>query len=295
MKLQTDCDIIFFVSSSGHCNFSCKYCIINPIAKHQPSLNYQDFKFLFDQFKNKKAFLAFSGVGDFFAGYRKSDLLLSNILEHDVEIALDINGSSFNEYKELSYEKLSKIRFINLTMHYDQIKKRNLNSLWSQNALLMHEINGKSLTIDYVLSPILRQEWEEALLYYENEVFSKTGIKLLLVRDINKTFSQEDEDKLEGIFKKFKHLISGEHQENFAQIFSGKNKVLCPAGNSYFRIWNDGKVQGCPNLPHIKTLFENGNIKERRISINPNYFYCTTPQYCDCNVIESLGKMKYVS
>ena len=68
-------------------------------------------------------------------------------------------------------------------------------------------------------------------------------------------------------------------------------KVLCPAGQAYFRIWNDGRVQGCPNLPGVAALYDGGNIKERRITIQPAPFQCNTPKYCDCHVIEALGKM----
>jgi hypothetical protein len=70
MDIQTDCEVAFFVSSSGHCSLDCSYCIVNPIVKHQPTLNFGDIEFLLDS-TGKKAFLAFSGKGDFFAGYKK--------------------------------------------------------------------------------------------------------------------------------------------------------------------------------------------------------------------------------
>lgn len=293
MRFQTDCDVIFFVSSSGHCNFSCRYCIIDPIAKNRPSLDYQDVKFLLETFDNKKAFLAFSGLGDFFSGYRKTERFLSNVLEHHVEIVLDINGSILNEFPELSDDKRSKIRAVNLTMHYHQIKEKGILSKWSENARTVLEMNSDIVTPDYVLSPPLRDEWIEAVTYYEREVFARTGKKMLVVRDINRAFNQEDEEILNRISHTFAHVISGQHQEDFAGIFAGKEEVICPAGKAYFRIWNDGRVQGCPNLPEVAELSTNGNIKERNLRINADAFFCTTPRFCDCHVIEGLGKMGY--
>ena len=291
LKLKTDCELIFFASSSGHCTFNCRYCIINPIAKHQPSLNFSDLEFLLKSINYRKAFLAFSGIGDFFAGYRKSEQLLTRMLEYNVEIALDTNGSILQEFPEMSPEKLAKIRYINLTMHYHQLKEKNLLSLWARNARIFHELKGDDVMQDYVMSPLLNNEWEEALAYYDREVFSVTSKKILLVRDIIHPLSPEDENRLQNLSKKFEHMVAGTHQEDFSSIFIGKNEVLCPAGHSYFRIWNDGRVQGCPNLPEVKSLSNNGNLKKRQLMIQARPFPCNTPQYCDCFVIYSLGKM----
>lgn len=293
MKLKTDCEVIFFVSSSGHCTFDCRYCIIDPIAKRKPSLNYGDLRFLLERFKGRKAFLIFSGIGDFFAGYGKSDRLLTRLLDHNVEIALDINGAILRDFLDLPTEKLTKIRYINLTMHYHQIKKKNLFGVWARNAKVFHEKAGNAVMQDYIISPLLSDEWEEALSYYEREVFTGTGRKILLVRDINRPLRPDDERRLEALSEKFSHIIAGTHQEDFAKIFVGRNEVLCPAGQAYFRVWNDGRVQGCPHLPDVVALYDGGNIKERRISIQPKPFRCNTPEYCDCHVIEGLGKMGY--
>ena len=69
-------ETIVFASSSGHCNLDCSYCIISPIAKHQPSLSYDDLRFVLDQL-NGRVFIIFSGTGDFFAAQRRYDLLLT--------------------------------------------------------------------------------------------------------------------------------------------------------------------------------------------------------------------------
>jgi len=291
MQLRTRCDVILFVSSSGHCTLDCSYCIIHPVAKRLPSLNYDDLTFLLEQFKGRKAFLIFSGIGDFFAGYGKSDRLLTRLLDHDVEIALDTNGVLLRDFVDLSSEKLLKIRYVNLTMHYRQIKKKNLLETWAENARTIHEKKGDQVMQDYVLSPPLSQEWEEALVFYENEVFARTARKILLVKDIHRPFGEEAESLLRELSRKFSHMVAGVHQEDFAQIFTSRDDVLCPAGQAYFRVFNDGRVQGCPHLPDVAHLYNGGNIKERRMSIQPRPFQCRTPHYCDCNVIEGLGKM----
>lgn len=293
MQLKTDCEVVFFVSSSGHCTFDCRYCIIHPIAKGLPSLNYGDLRFLLKSVADRKAFLVFSGIGDFFAGYRKSDRLLTHLLDHHVEIALDTNGALLQDFLNLPEEKLVKIRYINLTMHYHQIKKRGLLQTWAANARVFHKKGGDVVMQDYVVSPLLQDEWEEALTYYEEEVFAWSGKKVLLVRDIHRPLALEDETRLKELVKRFSHIIAGTHQENFAQIFSGRSDVVCPAGKSYFRVWNDGRVQGCPHLPNVPFLCNGGNIKERRIAIRSEPFRCSTPQFCDCHVIEGLGKMGF--
>lgn len=284
---------MFFVSSSGHCTFDCRYCIIHPIAKDQPSLNYDDLRFLMKSVGDHKAFLVFSGIGDFFAGYGKSDRLLTHLLDHQVEIALDTNGALIRDFSDLSVEKLFKIRYINLTMHYHQIKKRSLLQRWAGNARMFHEKKGDAVMQDYIVSPLLRDEWEEALTYYENDIFAWTGKKVLLVRDIDRPLAQEDETRLRELKEKFSHMVVGTYQEDFAQIFSGRSQVMCPAGQNYFRVWNDGRVQGCPHLPNVPALYDGGNIKERRMIFQPGPFPCSTPRYCDCHVIEGLGKMGF--
>ena len=73
-------------------------------------------------------------------------------------------------------------------------------------------------------------------------------------------------------------------------FFAGIDEVLCPAGHRFFRIWNDGAVQGCSAVPALSMF---GNLKERKILVQDRPFRCTTPRYCDCDVIERLGKMSY--
>lgn len=282
-----DCEVVFFISSSGHCTLDCPYCIINPIAKREQSLNYADIEFLIESFQ-KRAFLAFSGKGDFFAGYKKSERLLESLLDREVEIALDINGVLIHEFSELSDRQLAKIRYVNLTMHYQQIKEKNLLHVWAGNARILVEKKGHDMLLGTIVSPILIDCWEEALLFYDKEVFDKTGKKIVLIKDIDHPFNMEEEKYLRNLNERFTHIVERVHQEDFAEVFQKCDHVLCPAGSSYFRIWNNGDIQGCPN---IHELCQCGNLKERKIVIRDRYFRCSEPMYCDCNVIESIGKM----
>jgi len=287
MKMHTDCEIVIFISSSGHCTLQCPYCIVHPVAKRQPSLDSDDMAFLLDTLR-KKVFLTFSGKGDFFAGYNNSERFLSTLLARNVEICLDINGILIHEFPELSTAKLEKIRFVNLTMHYQQIKQHHLEGVWSKNARILIDRKGAEMLLGTIISPTLKAYWEESLLFYEKEIFAKTGKKLVLIRDINADFSKEDTVFLESTAKGFSHMVEYVHEEDFSEVFKGSNRVLCPAGNSYFRIWNTGEVQGCPM---ILELSNSGNLKNREIHRRKDHFSCSEPMYCDCNIIEGLGKM----
>ncbi|WP_353572179.1 hypothetical protein [Candidatus Albibeggiatoa sp. nov. BB20] len=289
MRLKTDCEAVFFVSSSGHCTFDCEYCIVNPIAKKEESLIYEDLAFLLEQF-DCKSFLIFSGKGDFFAGYSRSQRLLERVLDHNVEIALDINGSVLQEFPHLSQGKLDKIRYINLTMHYNEIKRKNLFSTWAKNALILIEKKPAELLLGYIMSPQLSHEWAEALAFYQAEIFAKTGKGIVMVRDVAQAFTLEQEQLFEALHQQYADAVSGTHNNDFAKIFEHNPNVLCPAGHRYFRIWNDGSVQACPYLPELN---QSGNLKQREIQINPQAFACSTPEFCDCHVIEGLGRMEY--
>ncbi len=289
MRLKTDCEAVFFVSSSGHCTFDCEYCIVDPIAKKELSLTYEDLAFLLEQF-NCKSFLIFSGKGDFFAGYSRSQRLLERILEHDVEIALDINGAVIQEFPQLSQQKLAKIRYINLTMHYNEIKRKNLLDNWRSNALMLIEKKATEILLGYIMSPKLSDEWDEALQFYQTEIFAKTGKGIIMIRDVIQAFTVEQEQIFNKLRQKYAKIVAGVHNDNFAKIFQHNPHVLCPAGERYFRIWNDGSVQGCP---YLSELNQSGNLKQRQIKINPQSFACSTPEFCDCHVIEGLGKMNY--
>ena len=57
--IETDCELIYFVSSAGRCNIDCRYCIVEPEGRREPSLTFEDLRFLYDHF-GRKAFFMFS-------------------------------------------------------------------------------------------------------------------------------------------------------------------------------------------------------------------------------------------
>lgn len=296
MDIQTDCEVAFFVSSSGHCSLDCAYCIVNPIAKHQPTLDFGDLEFLLDS-AGKKAFLAFSGKGDFFAGYKKNERLLEKILERDVEVAFDINGVMIHEFPDLPPASLRKIRYLNLAMHFVQLTKKKALEEWEKNALLligtMQSVNSVSgleriLQVNIILSPDEEEYWESALICYEERIFKKTGQKVVLIKDILANFREDDERRISLLNERFSHIVKYVKQEDFAARFALHEFVLCPAGSSYFRVWNDGTIQGCP---YISELSDCGNAKKRSFRPTNGLFTCREAKYCDCYAIATIGKM----
>lgn len=296
MKIQTNCEIGFFISSSGHCSLDCTYCVASPVVKHHLSLNGDDIDFLLDTVA-KPAFLAFSGRGDFFAGYHKNDRFLERVLRRDVEVALDVNGVMIHEFSELDEALLAKIRLFNLTFHYSQLRRKKALNVWARNANLIIErmmplIDHDELAfvVDMIVTPGEQELWDEALEFYQREVWSKTGKQLLLQRDVLSEFSPEIDARLRSMATGYDSVVEQVHQEDFNSRFANFEYVNCPAGSRYFRIWNDGLVQGCPHVAQIQNL---GNLKERRFSPIDHRIRCSDARHCDCNAIAIVGWMDY--
>lgn len=296
MKIQTNCEIGFFISSSGHCSLDCTYCVANPVVKHQPSLNGDDMDFLLDTVA-KPAFLAFSGRGDFFAGYRKKERFLERILRRDVEVALDVNGVMIHEFPEIDETLLAKIRLFNLTFHYSQLRRKGALRAWARNANLIIErimplIDHQdfAFVVDMIVTPNEQELWEEALEFYRREVWSNTGKQLLLQRDVLSGFSPEIDVRLASMATDYDCVVDKVHQEDFQKRFADFEYVDCPAGSRYFRIWNDGLVQGCPFVAQVQNL---GNLKERRFSPIDHRIRCGDARHCDCNAIAQIGWMEF--
>lgn len=304
MSVRTDCKSVFFISSSGHCSLDCVYCIINPVVKHQPSLNFEDIRFLVDSVGNR-SLLAFSGKGDFFAGYKKNDRLLESVLSLDVEVALDVNAVMIHEFPEIADELLRKIRYVNMTMHYRQLKDKNALAVWKKNVEIVirrmravgvlqenTSADEEGLLVDFVASPLEASLWNEALDFYRENIFAVTGQKLVVVRDVNIAFDSDYGSRFDALCERYDDMLKYSHSEDFAAKFAKYPYVDCPAGVDYFRVWNDGAIEGCPYIDERKQC---GNVKERKFVRYEKNFRCSTPKYCDCSLIAMIGKMDYPS
>lgn len=292
LNTKTDADHIAFISSSGHCTLECSYCIVHPVARNEPTLCYEDIAFLLDRLGNK-TLLIFSGKGDFFAGYARQDRLLERLLERNVEVALDINGVLIHEYPELEERHLERIRYIHLTMHYRQLVEQGSLETWKRNAFLLREGSARGIfVLSCVLSPPEKQLWRAALEYYEEAIFAPTGQKIVLIRDVNTPFSPADDAALRSLEESFSHLIEEVRVQDFAELFRDAGQVLCPAGHSFFRIWNDGAIHGCTYIPELGDC---GNLKERRFEPRPELYRCKSHDHCECDRIARMGKMKFAT
>lgn len=292
IDLTTTCEHVLFVSSSGHCSLDCPYCIVSPVVKHQPSLTYTDLSFLLDQLKGR-ALLIFSGKGDFFAGYHKKERLLERLLAHDIEIALDINGVILHELPELTASALAKIRFVNLTMHYRELKRKGALAVWTRNALTLFERLGEAVMfLGFILTPEERSLWREALDFYRRAVYAETSMPLVLIKDVQRPFTDDLLMQCEALAGEYTDMVAEVFEEDLAQRFACHDHVLCPAGVSYFRLWNDGRIEGCP---YIEPRRDCGNVKERRFQAHTDLFRCDQARHCDCNNIVLTGKMVFPS
>jgi len=106
---------------------------------------------------------------------------------------------------------------------------------------------------------------------------------------VNIPYAQSESD-VEELKNKYGHFIEEVYEPDFSESFKTVDRVICPAGKTYFRIWNDGRIEGCPN---ISELSHAGNVKDRVIHVREHSFLCNQAKYCDCFTIEWLGKMEY--
>jgi len=278
---------LVFCSSAGHCQLDCEYCVASPVVKREPSLTYDDLRFLLEELEPPVG-LYFSGKGDFFAGYAKRDRLLDRVLDHDVLVGLDVNGVLLNEYPELPEEKLAKVRDVNLTLHYVQVRAKRVEKAWVANAKTLLRLHAGSLLVGTILSPPLSDTWEEALAFYRTSVFEETGRRIWLIRDTNVDFSPSEEERLAGLADRHADMVEKEHRDDFSAPFAGLPEVECPAGRNYFRVWNDGRVDGCTWVDGLGRM---GNVKERRLERRDGPFRCGTARFCDCWIIHNAGLM----
>ncbi|WP_374433751.1 hypothetical protein [Inhella sp.] len=292
MRIRFEADeTIVFASSSGHCNLDCSYCVASPVVKLQPSLDYDDLMFLKERVGGR-VFFIFSGRGDFFAGYKKSDRLLARLLENeDVSVALDINGVVIHCFPELTVAQRARVRHVNLTFHYRQLKEHRALEVWRRNALTLLQLHDNpDFFVNFILAPTESEDWNEALHWYREHLFAAFPKRLVLINDVLTPFGAEQEARLRALQQAHADLLYTVRRGNFASLLSAFDHVSCPAGQSYFRVWNDGAVEACPNVAELR---HHGNLKHREFWPRTEPFLCGDVRHCDCYHIASSGRMQF--
>jgi hypothetical protein len=145
---------------------------------------------------------------------------------------------------------------------------------------------------DYILSPLLRDEWEEALTYYEKAVFSRTGKKVLVVKDIHRPLSLEDEKRLEALGERFSHMIVGAHQEDLRRFFSDETRLCARPDQPILGPGMTGEFRGAPICRMFPPFTAGGTSRNSALPFSPGRFDAA-PLSFDCHVIEGLGKMGF--
>ena len=275
-----------FVSSSGVCNLKCSYCITSRPCINN-NLNKDDFSFIFKYF-GENIYFVFSGIGDFFCGYSKKDQLLRFLLQHDIMISyLDINGVDIKELEHPDLEGKEKINIINISYHFGSMKELKLINRWINSVKKIHE-NMYNYEIKMVMSPLERDIWGEAILFYRNEVQPITNQKLTLCPDTLVNLEMQY-DELTNIVDCYKDTVDIYERE---RIFRGRrltavNTLPCPAGSRYFRIFNNGDIVPCELLADYKIKL--GNLKRKELITFKRDVNCSYTGLCDCGWSTNLG------
>lgn len=270
---------IFFAVNSGLCNLQCPYCITDrPNIKS--NLNKDDFSFIFNYF-GENIYFIFSGLGDFFCGYSVRDQLLNFLLQHDVTIFLDINGVDIKELGDHDLEGKEKIDMIDISYHFGTMKKQKVLHRWVNSVEKIHE-NKYNYYIKMIPSPLERDLWEEAIRFYEKEVFPITGKKLMLFPDTNTSVDLIRQlDEFERITADHKDAVSILVREGLFKKSNFPSRITppCPAGSRYFRIFHTGDIVPCEFLSNH---FKLGNLKRKEVVTLKKDIFCNYTGFCDC-------------
>lgn len=271
---------VIFATSSGLCNLQCPYCITNR-PRINNNLNRDDFSYIF-KYLGENIYFVFSGLGDFFCGYPKNEQLLGFLLRHDVSIYLDINGVDIKELGETELEGCEKIDMINISYHFGTMKKQKVLNTWVDSIRKIH-LNRINYDIKMVVSPVERDIWDEAILFYRNEVQPITGQRLMLAPD----GLIELKDQLSGlkrIAELYKDTVVSLGRESIykERRFPPAGTLPCPAGSRYFRVLNNGDIMPCELFDgHLQVRL--GNLKRRDITTFKRDVYCDYTGFCDCS------------
>ena len=277
----------FTVSNSGVCNLRCPYCVTGSFCVTD-SLDKDDFAHIFKYFGENIAFVL-SGIGDFFCGYKEKDQLLRFLLHHDVAISyLDINGVEIHELGDLGLEGKEKIDMIDISYHYGAMKKARVIDRWVNSIGKIHE-NMYNYEIKMIVSPLERELWEEAILFYSEGVYPITRKKLMLCPDTFVNLETQYE-LLARIADYYKDSVEIYRRD---RIFRGRHlsstdALPCPAGSRYLKIANNGDIVPCEFLGFTNKIIL-GNLKRKEFATLKGDVYCNYTGFCDCGLATNLG------
>ncbi len=276
---------VIYANTSGVCTLQCPYCFTNQL-KGKDCLGKRDFEAIF-RLLGENIFFIFSGVGDFFAGYRKSERLLEYILAHDVSLFLDFNGVLVHELPEIAGAHLDKFRFLDISFHYSAMKEKNLLDLWTHNAAAV----SRTLPHDRLIFKTIftRREmelWPEILQFYESKVYPLTGKPLSIALD---DFDPDIRDRaVVTLLNKLIQVVGEPVQQNLFtprrsrteakalhSVFTEKTARIarCPAGTRFFKIGGNGSIAPCNYLKDEKKITL-GNLRQGVIDLLPAPVSC---------------------
>lgn len=290
--LPTEARLLLFVESSARCSLACDYCINAARPMTGPSMSLADLEFLAGLAGGGRVLLGLSGKGDFFSGYRPSDRVLDRLLDHDVEVLLDINGVVVHELPELPDEKLRRIRFVNLTLHHRELARKGLLATWTRNALRLLERRARHdlFVINSVVLPGDYAGWEATIRFFADAIHAPTGARLALLTDLRRRFRPYDLLRLKALSARFPGVVESVTREDYTGTFGGAASVLCPAGHTAFMVRDDGTIHGCHYVPELAGSF--GNVFERRFSPRAEDFDCAACTYCECAYFAMMGRVR---
>lgn len=265
---------VAYINSSGMCNLNCEYCFTNNNKAHA-SITKADFDFLIESY-GESFLLCFSGQGDFFSGYKKSDRFLEHVLSHDVRVYLDINASLVHELFEIREQDLAKIVHYDISFHYETMKEKNILDQWADNVrALGSRVAPEQWHVKGIISMRQLERLHEKIRFYADKIYPGTQKKLTLaLDDFDNSIYQKPVIKLiNSIIEKYPDAVvqqqfaSRESREDTTSqryLQATQQQTMCPAGALYFKIGIDGEVSPCNKLKKDLGITL-GNLKTRKL------------------------------
>lgn len=276
---------VAYVNSTGICNLDCPYCFTNN-SKKPVSLANEDMDYLFEVF-GENFLLCFSGQGDFFAGYKKKDRFLENLLKRDVKIYLDFNGVLVHELFEMDPALLEKVHNFDVSFHYETMKTKGFLEQWTDNTIKLSQVVPASRwAVKTIVTMSTLYSLHEKLDFYASRVFPETGKPLKIVLDDfdNSVYSSPVVKLVNSAIGRFPDAViqqtfspraqCAETTEQGFRKASSKDSLWCPAGSLFFKIQLDGTVVPCNKLFNEHKV-RVGNLKEKQMGFMTSLVSCS--------------------